>query len=109
SKYFSPRRNARMPSTLGRVLIKRVWGAAVIPMSALPPKADMCSATRDVRFGPKADMLSSCEYKSPIFDGLADYVLASWTFISSLIVTRRVWLDPRKPHFCLALWARRQI
>ena len=25
-------------------------------MSALPPKADMCSATRDVRFGPKADI-----------------------------------------------------
>jgi hypothetical protein len=27
-----------------------------IAMSALPPKADMCSATRDVRFGPKADI-----------------------------------------------------
>jgi len=25
-------------------------------MSALPPKADMCSALADVRFGPKADM-----------------------------------------------------
>src|SRR5262245_8173004 len=25
-------------------------------MSALPPEADMCSATRDVRFGPKADI-----------------------------------------------------
>ena len=25
-------------------------------MSALPPKADMCVATRDVRFGPKADI-----------------------------------------------------
>jgi hypothetical protein len=25
-------------------------------MSALPPKADMCSATTDVRFGPKADI-----------------------------------------------------
>src|SRR5262249_52404824 len=24
-------------------------------MSALPPKADMCAATRDVRYGPKAD------------------------------------------------------
>jgi hypothetical protein len=24
-------------------------------MSALPPKADMCSATKDVCFGPKAD------------------------------------------------------
>jgi hypothetical protein len=27
-----------------------------IPMSALPPRADMCSATRHVCFGPKADM-----------------------------------------------------
>jgi len=25
-------------------------------MSASPPKADMCGATRDVRFGPKADI-----------------------------------------------------
>jgi len=25
-------------------------------MSVLPPKADMCGATRDVRFGPKADI-----------------------------------------------------
>ena len=28
-------------------------------MSALPSKADMCGATRDVRFGPEADILSS--------------------------------------------------
>jgi hypothetical protein len=27
-------------------------------MSALPPKADMCGATRDVRYGPKADISS---------------------------------------------------
>ena len=26
-------------------------------MSALPPKADMCGATRDVRYGPIADMI----------------------------------------------------
>jgi hypothetical protein len=25
-------------------------------LSALPPKADVCGATRDVRFGPKADI-----------------------------------------------------
>jgi hypothetical protein len=35
-----------------------------IVMSALPPRADMCSATRDVRFGPKADIarviISAC-------------------------------------------------
>jgi hypothetical protein len=29
---------------------------SVCTMSALPPKADMCGATRDVRFGPKADI-----------------------------------------------------
>jgi hypothetical protein len=92
-------------STLGQ---KQTFRTA-IAMSALPPKADMCSALAYVRYGPIADMLSSCEYKSPIFDGLADYVLASWTFISSLIVTRRVWLDSSKPHFCPALWTRRQI
>src|SRR5262245_65846528 len=28
-------------------------------MSALPPKADMCSALADVRFGPKADIRAS--------------------------------------------------
>src|SRR5262249_12675770 len=33
-------------------------------MSALPPKADMCAATRDVRFGPKAD---SCTAPDNIF------------------------------------------
>ena len=27
-------------------------------MSALPPKADMCGATRDVRYGPIADIAS---------------------------------------------------
>jgi len=28
----------------------------VAVISALPPKADMCGATRDVRFGPIADI-----------------------------------------------------
>jgi hypothetical protein len=31
-------------------------------MSALPPKADMCGATRDVRFGPIADVLRSITF-----------------------------------------------
>jgi hypothetical protein len=31
-------------------------------MSALPPKADMCSATRDVCFGPKADIRSLVDH-----------------------------------------------
>jgi len=28
-------------------------------MSALPPKADMCSANRNVRYGPQADIKRS--------------------------------------------------
>ena len=38
--------------------------AAQNAMSALPPKADMCAATRDVRFVPEADIrcrLSMCQ------------------------------------------------
>jgi hypothetical protein len=39
-------------------------------MSALPPKADMCGATSDVRFGSKADM---CVAKSNVrFDPNSD-------------------------------------
>jgi hypothetical protein len=36
-------------------------------MSALPPRANMCGATKDVRFGPKADILEfgSHQKKSP--------------------------------------------
>ena len=34
-------------------------------MSALPPKADMCGATRDVRFGPIADIGLVEVYKQP--------------------------------------------
>ena len=33
-------------------------------MSALPPKADMCSATRYVRFGPIADIAMQRSAKS---------------------------------------------
>jgi hypothetical protein len=32
--------------------------AAQQPISALPPKADICAATSDVRFVPKADISS---------------------------------------------------
>src|SRR5215831_73813 len=42
--------------------------AVLNAMSALPPKADMCSATRDVRFGPKAD--SCIAAKQSLFDHL---------------------------------------
>ena len=36
--------------------------AAQEDMSALPPKADMCGATRDVRFVPIADIGRSFDY-----------------------------------------------
>jgi hypothetical protein len=39
------------------------WVSLDLRMSALPPKADMCDAARDVRFGPIADM-------RPLFDHL---------------------------------------
>ena len=39
-------------------------------MSALPPKADMCSASRDVRFVPIADMGQVCVV--PAHRGRAD-------------------------------------
>jgi hypothetical protein len=35
---------------------KRTFAAQKKDMSALPPKADMCDATRDVRTGPLADI-----------------------------------------------------
>ena len=35
---------------------------SAISMSALPPKADMCGATRDVRFGPIADIWLSLDH-----------------------------------------------
>ena len=37
---------------------KCIFGSA-IAMSALPPKADMCGATMDVRFVPEADIRAS--------------------------------------------------
>jgi len=41
-------------------MVNRRTGIAKAPtaMSALPPKADMCGATSDVRFGPIADITS---------------------------------------------------
>ena len=37
-------------------------------MSALPPKADMCGALTDVRFGPKADIVT--KFALGLFDHL---------------------------------------
>jgi len=35
----------------------------IFGMSALPPKADMCGATGDVRYGPKADIATSTGFQ----------------------------------------------
>jgi len=52
-------------------------------MSALHPKADMCGALADVRFGPKADMCSAkrhvrftpkSDIKCDIAQGIAIYI-----------------------------------
>ena len=56
SRHLRCNNSCRM-SALGH---KRTFRSA-IAMSALPPKADICSATRDVRFVPKADI-------RPLFD-----------------------------------------
>src|SRR5262245_53365103 len=40
-------------------------------MSALPPKADMCAATRDVRYGPIADICVPASNSSRSTDGTA--------------------------------------
>ena len=39
--------------------------ALLASMSALPPKADMCSATRDVRFVPIADIDRDIRGRTP--------------------------------------------
>src|SRR5262245_52689288 len=39
-------------------LMSRAGLRGALPMSALPPKADMCGATRDVCFGPIADIMN---------------------------------------------------
>jgi hypothetical protein len=39
------------------------------PMSALPPKADMCGATSDVRFGPKADSCTAAHITEALSRG----------------------------------------
>ena len=39
-------------------------------MSASPPKANMCSATRDVRFGPIADSCTAAKSIVMLFDRL---------------------------------------
>jgi hypothetical protein len=47
-------RNAILMSALGQKPTYAVQKA----MSSLPPKADMCAAKANVRYGPKADIIS---------------------------------------------------
>jgi hypothetical protein len=58
-------------------------------MSALPPKADMCSANRDVRFGPIADIGVSDDLKLvclfALHIGLPMSAIRSATDIGSLV------------------------
>ena len=57
SCYLLPRRWELLPdmSALGQ---KQTYAAQKV-MSALPPKADMCGATRDVPYVPKANVRTS--------------------------------------------------
>src|SRR5262245_8095618 len=52
-------------------------------MSALPPKADMCSALANVRFGPEADMcsarlVSAKGQRRKSFQGLLGWQIGHW-------------------------------
>src|SRR6516225_7057005 len=49
------RRFIAAPDTNAQDRRSKAFGKG-LPMTALPPKADMCSATRDVCFGPIADI-----------------------------------------------------
>ena len=52
---FGPGLRSRMLLHMSALRQKRTY-APQKAMSALPPKADMCGALADVRFGPKADI-----------------------------------------------------
>src|SRR5262245_3866818 len=64
-----------MPQSGRRPQHQKQTFAVQQPMSALPPKADMCGATRDVRFGPIADIwlreLPPCSLSGPPDDPTA--------------------------------------
>jgi hypothetical protein len=71
------------------------------PMSALTPKADMCSATGYVRFGPKADIGRNLDHQIVHFvlrDGRSrpqsvKVPESDWEHISNLLVQSK---DPSK-------------
>ncbi len=58
-------------------------------MSALPPKADMCGATRDVRFVPKADMAGKyCRPQSGVIMGVSGLFQSLMKFLISLAMLK---------------------
>src|SRR5262245_16067895 len=61
---LAPTKKGRLAELMSAMGQKRTF-AVHQPMSALPPKADMCGATRDVRFGPIADIESSILGQQP--------------------------------------------
>ena len=69
-------------------------------MSALPPKADMCSATRYVRFVPKADIAPGSlperrTIKRKLFSADFDYLISAAT--ASAIMSQRYRLLEEAP------------
>ena len=57
----------------------RESGLSQVGMSALPPKADMCSALADARFGPKADIAANTEVShGNLIDDLVDLGEKRW-------------------------------
>ena len=57
-------------------------------MSALPPKADMCSATRHVRFVPIADIRLACVSKLIVLDRSCDKI---WGLVVNLHASERCY------------------
>ena len=75
-------------------------------MSALPPKADSCGATRDVRFGPIADMFKIARGKQKTFDGgvsesQSDVLIRAAVVLANssrqMILNRDVYATPSQP------------
>ena len=61
-------------------------------MSGLPPKADMCSATKDVRFVPKADISLQVAALHDMIAGVA-YLLSKMTSAGLIFPEARSKLD----------------
>ena len=66
-------------------------------MSALPPKADMCSAIRDVRFVPKADIRQRISREGlDLGPTYAELLLRIHTLVR-VTFTRLIWINGQPP------------